>query len=110
MTRSENATLAQLTVGRGVGAGDGAWVSQSFSYHETVLSSQLAESASTSPSPSRSVAETSIAQSASVVITCSAKDWEPSFSHHAIVSYAQSPDSTSTSPSPSTSAADTISA
>merc|ERR1711965_1167078 len=84
MTRSEKATLVQNTVGRGVGDKEGAGVDvgaavgetefvgarvpQSFSYHATVLSSTDAESASTSPSPSTSIAKTERRLSASVVM------------------------------------------
>ena len=57
----------------------------SFSYHATVSSFVDAESASTSPSPSTSIAKTDLAPSASVVMTRLVKDWEPSFSYHATV-------------------------
>ena len=57
-TRSEKETLAQNTVGRGVGAAEAACASQSFSYHATVSSLPDADSASTSPSPSTSIAKT----------------------------------------------------
>ena len=55
----------------------------SFSYHATVLSFRDADSASTSPSPSTSIAKTDRAPSAAFVMTRSVKDWEPSFSYHA---------------------------
>ena len=85
-TRSEKETLAQNTVGRGVGAAEAACASQSFSYHATVSSLPDADSASTSPSPSTSIAKTERAPSAAFVMTRSVKDWEPSFSYHATVS------------------------
>jgi hypothetical protein len=58
----------------------------SFSYHATVPSKEDAESASTSPSPSTSIAKTDFAKSAESLMTRSVKDWEPSFSYHATVS------------------------
>jgi len=58
----------------------------SFSYQATEFSLAEADSASTSPSPSTSIAKTDWALSASVVMTRSVKDWEPSFSYQAIVS------------------------
>ena len=58
----------------------------SFSYHATVSSLMDADSASTSPSPSTSIAKTDFASIASVVMMRSMKDWDPSFSYHAIVS------------------------
>ena len=112
MTRLAKSTLAQRTVGsdgtgvvgeivsdgtsvvgglvgwgvRNVGTAVGAIVPQSFSYHATVSSLLDAESASTSPSPSTSIAKTERALFASVVMTRSVKDWDPSFSYHATVS------------------------
>ena len=61
-----------------------AW-DPSFSYQATVSSRRDAESASTSPSTSTSIAKTNSAPSASVEMMCSLKDWEPSFSYHATV-------------------------
>ena len=131
MTRLAKSTLAQRTVGsdgtgvvgeivsdgtsvvgglvgwgvRNVGTAVGAIVPQSFSYHATVSSLLDAESASTSPSPSTSIAKTDMTRSAEFVIMRCVKDWDPSFSYHATVSSALDADRTSTSPSPSTSIA-----
>ena len=59
----------------------------SFSYHATVSSFLDADSASTSPSPSTSIAKTDWAPSAESVMMRSVKDSEPSFSYHATVSW-----------------------
>ena len=58
----------------------------SFSYHATVSSLEDAESASTSPSPSTSIAKTTRAPSLIVVMMRSVKDPEPSLSYQAMVS------------------------
>ena len=79
----------------------------SFSYHATVSSNLYAESRSTSPSPSTSIAKTEMGLLWSVVMMRSVKDWDPSFSYHATVSSSPDADSASTSPSPSTSMAKT---
>ena len=69
-----------------------------------------ADSASTSPSPSTSIAKTELTLVARLVTTRSVKDCEPSFSYHATVSEPKDADSASTSPSPSTSRAKTAEA
>merc|ERR1711965_1199268 len=89
MMRSEKATLVQKTVGRGVGDGEGAGVDvgaavgenefvgacvpQSFSYQATVFALRFAESTSTSPSSSTSIAKTDLAPSAFVVMSIFSK-------------------------------------
>ena len=59
---------------------------QSFSNQATVSSLLDTDSASTSPSPSTSIAKTMLAPSAASVMTRSANDWDPSFSYHETVS------------------------
>ena len=54
-------------------------------YHATVSSKSDAESASTSPSPSTSIAKVMLGPPAEFVMTRSVKDWDPSFSYHASV-------------------------